>query len=138
MIYKLHVFSFNGFETFLYFVKGVIPERLNIIRSLEIQGVILPSPYSTDISPNDFKTWKQTWSTIANMENLSKLAVIIEPGDLPLYSAEEEAAIFAPLKQIRHVADYEVQLNWERQRGDREPECGPYRITRPLPLIRSL
>jgi len=84
------------------------------------------------MSPNDFKTWKQTWSTIATMKCLSKLTVIIEPGNLPYYDAEEQAAIFAPLKNIQQVVDYEICLNWEKQSYDLEPESGPYRITRPI------
>ena len=131
MVYKVHVFGFKGFEAFLYFVKGILPERLNAIRSLEIQGIAFPSV--PDMSPYSRDTWTQTWSTIATMRGLSNLTVIIEPGNQRVLDAEEEAAYLGPLKQIQQVADYEVRLNWEKASWRDDPESGPYRITRPIP-----
>jgi len=130
MVYKLHVFSFKGFEAFLYFVKGILPERLNVIRLLEIQGIAFP--FVTGMSPYSCDTWTQAWAIIATMKGLSNLTVIIEPGNQPLLDAEEEAAYFGPLKQIQQVANYEVRLNWEKKSWERDLESGPYRITRPI------
>lgn len=132
MVYTQHTFSFAGFEPFLYFTRAIIPERLNAIRSSVIEGLVLPSPHSTDLFPHDFKTWKQAWSVIATMNGLKNLKIIIEPSHGTYYDAEEKAIIFAPLKEIRQVLEYEVFLNWERQSYDVYPESDLYRITGPV------
>lgn len=128
MVYKVHVFSFKGFEAFLYFVKGILPERLNVVRALEIQGIAFPSV--TGMSPFSRETWAQVWSTIATMKGLSNLTVIIEPSNQAFLDSEQ-AAFLEPLKQIQQVRDYEVRLNWKKESWQRNPESGPYRITRP-------
>jgi hypothetical protein len=132
MVYSLHVFNFNGFETFLYFVEGVIPDRLNAIRSLEMHGIVYPSLHSVDMSPSNLRTWQQAWLTIATMKGLSKLTVIIGSENSGYYDAAEQLTIFGPLKQIRQVADYKICLNWKPLSSDFEPGSGPYRITRPM------
>jgi hypothetical protein len=135
MVYKLHIFNFRGFEAFQYFVNGIIPERLNDIRTLEIQGIGFPFGFPVVCKPgsypDSFRAWNQTWSTVATMKGLSRLTVIIEKKNVPTYDAEERAAMFKPLQQIRQVKNYEICLNWEKQSWDFEPESGPYRITRP-------
>lgn len=131
LLYSQNTFFFCDYDTILWFASTILPHRLAVVRSLNIEWDCVcffntrirpPPPYDRD-------TWFKVWTTIQAMPGLRDLTVRIWNG--PKMSAETEAEVFKPLTAIKGLEKFELELPWRWQgEGDEGHQDAPFKIRR--------
>ncbi|KAJ9311343.1 hypothetical protein DTO271D3_8413 [Paecilomyces variotii] len=135
LLYSHNTFFFNDFDTILWFVSTILPQRLAAIRTLHVEWDCVcfwharmrpPPPYDRD-------TWMRVWRTIPSMTGLRELMVRIWNG--PRMDAATEMDVFRPLTALKGLERFELELPWRYQGvGGEEEEEGnrdmPFKIRR--------
>ncbi|KAL1849289.1 hypothetical protein Plec18170_007581 [Paecilomyces lecythidis] len=135
LLYSHNTLFFNDFDTILWFVSTILPQRLAAIRTLHVEWDCVcfwharmrpPPPYDRD-------TWMRVWDTIPAMTGLRELMVRIWNG--PRMDAITERDVFKPLRAMTGLERFELELPWRYQgvEGEEEEEVhrdAPFKIRR--------
>ncbi|KAL2005626.1 hypothetical protein VTN00DRAFT_10119 [Thermoascus crustaceus] len=131
LLYSQNTFFFCDYDTILWFASTILPHRLAVIRSLEIEWdcICFFDPRLQPPPPYDRDTWFEVWRTLQAMPGLRELNVRIWNG--PKMSAETEAEVFKPLTEIRGLEKFELELPWRYQgEGVEGHRDAPFKIRR--------
>ncbi|PGH27352.1 hypothetical protein AJ80_01064 [Polytolypa hystricis UAMH7299] len=141
LLYSHTHFNFNDYDTIVWFGSTVLPQRLNLVRFLSVQwdcicfwlpNLRVPPPY-------DRYTWFKVWDLIASMQGLRELRVKVWNG--PRMNRQTEIDVFSPLRELKHLKVFEVELSWKLAReneddedendGEDDPHVdAPYKVSR--------
>jgi len=89
------------------------------------------------VPPYDVSTWNRTWKVISKMEALKYMRVdLVACADRPEPYSHYEDVLFAPLKKIQGLQQFDVFLSWEEGETVREEGVQPFTIKRTMEHVR--
>ena len=127
-------------ECVMYLSYSILTHRLNAIRSVQLSWsffwpLYLPSEgvVAAAFPPHNEETWEKTWSIIAGMTGLRILKVKLLVHDSWVgRSVHSEATLLAPLRAVKGLEVFEVEVSWPDQGGGYTTALNdvPYKIKR--------
>jgi len=137
ILYSTNTFSFIDLDCFRYLSATILPSRFQAIKKLEIEWYLTWPIYddfaqrmliSTSLyPPHDEATWEEIWRIIAGMSGLQKLRVELNYFD-GFRDDECENKMLAPLRQVKGVKDFVVNLGW----SGKEVTGASFKVERPV------
>ncbi len=123
-LYAENIFDINHVSTVIYLSRSILPQRMNTIRSLQLDWYVKHPmyldpvrdrgpPFYTVLPPHDAGTWEKVWQIIARMEGLRELSVSVRGRGMMLWGAFEQ--LLQPLMAVKQVTRFEVviPMEWE-------------------------
>ncbi|KAL4913972.1 hypothetical protein BDW62DRAFT_191382 [Aspergillus aurantiobrunneus] len=116
---------------------ALAPRDFHAIRSLEI-SLIHPniSRWAQVLDEEWFSGWNGVWGVIKAIKGLVQIQAwlkIDQAGDPGgnFMTAEQEGIFFAPLMELHHIRDFNVEVTWPENEGsERLLRHAPFRLTR--------
>jgi hypothetical protein len=137
ILYSTNTFSFIDLDCLRYLSATILPSRFQAIKKLEIEWYLTWPLYddfaqrmlfSTSLyPPHDEATWEEIWRIIAGMAGLQKLRVELNYFD-GFRDDECENKMLAPLRQVKGVRDFVVNLGW----SGKEVTGASFKVERPV------
>lgn len=115
VLYSLNIFDFDSTETFLAFSCGILPQRFDSIRSIQLDFQFSVATRFGESHPEiDMPRWERTWRVIATMRDLQEVKVRIDwPRGVASgkeISPDKEVAFLEPLMLVKGLKVFEVLL----------------------------
>jgi len=131
LLYSSNTFDFDSLESFVSFSCSILSRRLDSISSLQLDFRFSQSYYFAESTPrNDWPRWERTWRIIATMQSLQKIKMrILWPA--ATISEDEEEELLQPLRLVKDLKVFDVNVPWPRQNGIEEWDNTPFHIERP-------
>ncbi len=137
VLYEDTTFSMLHLESVISLADTILPQRLNMIRSVELGWYFyFPYPLYTrkfqpmDHPPYDIATWERVWSILANMEGMKKLRVDLVGRWIESLTADEERQLLGPAMKVERPRVWDMRIDWEDAEVDWEAQGAPFRVVR--------
>ena len=140
VLYVETTFSMLHLETLISLSETVLPNRLNLIQSVELGWYFyFPHPHycrkvqHLDRTRRDITTWERVWSILADMEGLRMLRVDLVGRWMEPLTAEQERLLLWPAMQVKRPRVWDLILDWEDFGGagfDWEAQGAPFKVVR--------
>jgi hypothetical protein len=144
VLYSTCVFSMRTPDDFIQFSTTILPQRINTIRSLQLNYMLEPERIFLCPLPDDL-AWQKSWPLIARMQGLQRLHVRfslpppISREMMIVISAREEKYV-EPMARVTQVSTYIVELPWPEAPWIKARRSGtilPFEIVRTGPGGRA-
>jgi hypothetical protein len=139
ILYSTNTFSFHDLDCIRYFSASVLPMRLDTVRSIDICWQFRWPSYDTlaqrllagtQYPPHDEASWEDCWRIISGMKGLKRIEVVIQDS-VNIADPVKEQSMLEPLRQVTHVPDFTIVLDW----GGQSWQGAPFRVIRPEPIL---
>lgn len=130
------MFDIKCLTTTSHLSRTLLPAHFNAIRSLQFAWYFRKPLYPVNemdvyYPPNDQETWEECWRIIATMKDLRELRVWLG-GSSAILTPESELGYLRPLRAIRGLDVFEVQVEWHEMGRSLELRDAPFVLTRVL------